>query len=130
MGVLCVQVMPLQSLHHVMPATMAHHDAQGFCPRNPDGPCVCEHHNHDGHSGEHVPEESPSSDAPTLVFTACGAPVDAPLLLSSGLVKGVLSTGTSPVVPPRPDLWSGAADPLAPQRHRADIFRPPKSHLG
>ncbi len=124
-GVLCVQVMPLQAVQQV-PSVHQHACAErGFCPRNPGGPCACDHH---APHAEHEPASTSSNDVPSL--HSCGTAPDAPLLLSSGLVKGVLSTGTSTVVPPRPDLWSGATDPLTPQRHRVDIFRPPKSHLG
>lgn len=125
-GVLCVQVMPLQV---VQQAPSAHHHQcaeRGFCPRNPGGPCTCDHHAPTSEHDRHAPTSSDTT--PSL--RSCGTTTDAPLLLNSGLVKGVSSVGTSTVIPTRSDRWSGAPDLLTPQRHAADIFRPPKSHLG
>ena len=124
-GVLCMQMMPLQVVQQASPTH--HHQCaeRGFCPRNPGGPCTCDHHAPtSGH--EHAPASS--DDAPTL--RSCGTAADAPLLLSNGLVKGVFSPATSTVVPARPDRWNSAVETLTPQRRAADIFRPPKSHLG
>lgn len=130
LGVLCVQVLPLQSLHHMMSASTAHHDVQDFCPRNPGGPCVCEHHDHDGHSGRRAPAKAPSSGAPAPVFTACGAPVDTPLLLSSSPVKGIFAAVWVLSDRLSAHLWYPTADVLTSQRYAADIFRPPRPHLG
>jgi hypothetical protein len=128
-GVLCLQVAPLQVFQI---ESASHHHAcaeRGFCPRNPDGPCTCNHH---GPEAGHDHTNAPAADAhapQTPTMQSCGSPTDAPLL-SNGLLKGVFATVYAVATPPRSDQWALPVDALAPQQRGADIFRPPKAHLG
>lgn len=128
LGVLCVQLVPLQLIHRTAPA---HHECaeRGFCPRNPGGPCVCDHHSSEAGHGH---SQAPAADehAPrTPTLQTCGSPMDAPLL-SNGLVKGVVAAIQSITTPTFADQWGPPADSLTPQQRGADIFRPPRLHLG
>lgn len=60
---------------------------------------------------------------------SCGSPTDAPLL-SNGLLKGVFATVYAVATPSLSDRWALPVDALTPQQRGADIFRPPRAHLG
>lgn len=60
---------------------------------------------------------------------ACGGPADTPLL-ANGLVKGVFVAAYVIPAPKHEGQWGPPADLLVPQPRGADIFRPPKAHLG
>jgi len=127
-GVLGLQVLPVQLVY---PTASAHHECaeRGFCPRNPDGPCLCAHHGTEAGT-HHAEAPDPDGLAPhASTMQACGGTTDAPLLVS-GWVKGVVVSTRVVPMPPRTDRWAPPFHSLVPQRCGADIFRPPKAHLG
>jgi hypothetical protein len=97
-----------------------HHARQEVCPRNPDGPCTCTHHDTQDHSSESETPEGPA-------FEAC-----------NGADPGALSPGTSPLgwTPvrgsrPSPHIYihryAHRYSTLSPQRVGDDVFRPPRT---
>jgi len=124
-GVLGLQVLPVQLVY---PTPSAQHECaeRGFCPRNPDGPCMCAHHGA-GAGDHHAGAAEANGHASTI--QACGSPTDTPLLMS-GLVNGVFVAAYVIPTPVHADRWGPPSDPLAPQQRGVDIFRPPKAHLG
>ncbi len=124
-GALLLQTGPLRGLvqsmqHTVVEKQCRHHANQEVCPRNPEGPCTCMHHDTQDRSSE---SESPVGP----VFEACnGGGTDA-------LSPSISPLGWTPVGSSRPAPHVTSTDyahsyrSLSPQRVGDDVFRPPRT---
>ena len=97
-----------------------HHAEQTVCPRNPDGPCTCTHHD-----SENTASNSDSPAGPA--FEAC-----------DGGGATALSPSTSPLawspigtIRPTPRVadngYPSLSHALSPQRLGDEVFRPPRT---
>lgn len=117
-GAMGLQVAPMASILQA-PTPSRHHAADAFCPRNPDGPCVCDHAQH--------PSKAPGEGP---FFRACGGATDHVASLGNNSVKGLIVAPKQVPAVPRIARWHHATAPLRPQHVADDIFRPPKPHVG
>jgi len=124
--VIGMQGVPLQELaDHVLPTPCVCQE-RGFCPRNPDGSCECNHHNHDeraaGSESELESEEVPAQ-GPILQSCETSSP-DAVTSLSPA--KWVILSHRAP--DPSSSSLSSQVDvsALLSQRMGDDVFHPPR----
>jgi hypothetical protein len=100
--------------------TCRHHAKQKVCPRNPDGPCTCTHHDTQDHSSKSGSPEGP-------VIEACDG--KGPSTLSPSLSP--LAWTPVATIRPAPRISTSAyaqfATSLSPQRVGDDVFRPPRT---
>lgn len=126
-GLVLGQVTPVQPLlSSVWPAQECQCVHHGVCPRNPEGPCTCDH-------------SAPASDSGS---TADPTATDGPVLKdcdgASPTALGVASPLKALLVPgwKRPVPFHHLFDPsfrnddLSPQRMGDEVFRPPRVHAG
>lgn len=120
-GTVLLQGGPVQLLVEQARQTLVRHHCsqclQGFCPRNPDGPCTCDH-------------SSSTDSAEGLVLQACDgnhqaalSPAPSPKWLSV-----IEAAGPTPPLTDQQcgHLYSG----LSSQCMGDDILRPPRFHAG
>lgn len=117
-GVLLFQAAPVQPVLQLVQHVECPCDHEGICPRNPNGPCTCDHSSSSSDAGMAV------ADGP--VFQDCdGASQNAVNTVST--IKALF--GPTPEAPD-PSLRfnepSFSSDALSPQRMGDDIFRPPR----
>jgi len=127
-AVVGLQGMPLQAL--VDAPTSCICEERGFCPRDAEGDCGCEHHNHgtpnpgDSKTHEASPPAQSLPDGPVLQSCNTDAP-DAVGPLSP--IKWLVSEARPGRVRPSSFLSFGTPSDLASQRMVDDIFHPPWS---
>lgn len=117
-GVVLLQSGPIQSVVHSIQSVQhecsCHRD--GICPRNPDGPCTCDHHS--------APADADSSEGP--VFRVCHD-TQSDAVRTVVTPKRVFNREARGPIPPvfthrRPVEY----DELSPQRVGDDVFHPPQ----
>lgn len=99
-----------------------HHARQEVCPRNPDGPCTCMHHDTQDQSSESGESKGP-------VFEACDGGG------ANALSPSLSPLGWTPVATSRlgprifKNRYAQVAHSLSPQRVGDDVFHPPRTTL-
>lgn len=124
-GALLLQGGPMRILVHAAgqagaDKTCQHHAQQEVCPRNPDGPCTCTHHDTQEPSSE-------SGDSTGPVFEACdggGANALSPSLSPLGWTP-VATSHLGPRI--SENRYAHLHLSVSPQRVGDDVFRPPRT---
>jgi hypothetical protein len=117
-GMVLLQGPPVDLIMEMAP-TVSVCTERGYCPRNPDGPCECEHH------ASHAPADTPSTatDGPAVMRSCDTGGPDA--LAAAFPVKWVVRQSSPLLRRLRPLSLTAAYQQRTSQWAPNDIVRPP-----
>lgn len=121
-GILLVQAAPVKSVLQFVQHAECQCAHVGVCPRNPEGPCPCDHSS--------SADPTAATDAPTdgrPIVQECDGPSSNALGVMSTIKALFTPTLERPAPFLRPTDSSSASEDLSSQRVGDDVFHPPRA---
>jgi len=120
-----LQGAPVQKLAEYMSPEPCVCEEQGFCPRNPDGACACDHHGHDDRAPSSRTEAESGNAFDGPVLQSCET-TSADVVTFLSPIKWVVESSRVALPPSSSAPATPALRTVSSQRVGADIFRPPR----